>query len=108
MIRHHDDAGYEEVVPGIRQKVLVHGERTLTCEFLLTAGADLPLHAHPHEQTGYLARGRIRLFVDGEAHECGPGDSWCIAGGVEHSAEVLEDSVAIETFSPVREDLLES
>lgn len=35
-----------------------------------------------------------------------PGDSWCIPGGVEHSAEIAEDSVAVEVFSPVREDYL--
>jgi len=29
-----------------------------------------------------------------------------IPGGVEHGAEVLEDSVAVEVFSPVREDYL--
>ena len=34
------------------------------------------------------------------------GDSWCIPSGVEHGAEILEDSVAIEVFSPVREDYL--
>ncbi len=36
-------------------------------------------------------------------HVC---DSWCLKGGVEHSAEVLEDSVAVEVFSPVRKDYL--
>jgi len=35
-----------------------------------------------------------------------PGDSWCIAGGVEHGADVLEDSVAVEVFSSMREDYL--
>ena len=35
-----------------------------------------------------------------------PGDSWCIPGNVEHRAEVAQDSVAIEVFSPVREDYL--
>jgi quercetin dioxygenase-like cupin family protein len=34
------------------------------------------------------------------------GDSWCIPGGMEHGAEILEDSVAIEVFSPVRDDCL--
>ena len=34
------------------------------------------------------------------------GDAWCIAGGVEHGAEVLEDAVAVEVFAPVREDYL--
>ena len=35
-----------------------------------------------------------------------PGDSWCIGSDVPHSARALEDSVAVEMFSPVREDYL--
>ena len=32
-----------------------------------------------------------------------PGDNWCISGGVEHGAEIIEDSIAVEVFSPLRE-----
>ena len=32
------------------------------------------------------------------------GDSWCVPGGVEHEVEVLEDTVAIDIFSPPREE----
>jgi quercetin dioxygenase-like cupin family protein len=89
---------------GIERKTLVHGENTLMTEFLLRKGAVLPRHAHPHEQTGYLVKGRIRLFIGTEDYEAQVGDSWCIPGGVEHGADTLEDSVAIEVFSPVRDD----
>ena len=75
-------------------------------EFLLRKGAVLPRHAHPHEQTGYLVRGRIRVLIGSEEYDAQPGDSWCIAGAVEHGADILEDSVAIGVFSPVREDYL--
>ena len=61
---------------------------------------------HPHEQTGYLVKGRIRLLIGNEEYEAQFGDSWCIPGGVEHGADILEDSVAIEVFSPVRDDYL--
>jgi len=50
--------------------------------------------------------GRIRLTIGGERFEVRPGDGWCIPGGVEHRAEILEDAVAIEVFSPVRADYL--
>lgn len=106
MFEKKSDEGYKEVLPGIRQKTLVHGGKTLMVEFLLEKAAALPLHSHPHEQTGYLVSGRIRLTIGGEKHEVLPGDSWCIAGGEEHYAEILEDSVAVEVFSPVREDYL--
>jgi quercetin dioxygenase-like cupin family protein len=38
--------------------------------------------------------------------EAKPGDSWSIPGGTQHGAAILQDSVAIEVFSPVREDYL--
>jgi quercetin dioxygenase-like cupin family protein len=76
-------------------------------EFRLEQGAVLPRHKHPHEQTGYLVSGRIELVIGGEMHEVSAGDSWCIPGDVEHSAIARENSVAIEVFSPVREDYLQ-
>ena len=108
MFQKHDDSGYLTPLTGIRQKTLVYGKNTLMTEFKLQKDAVLPQHSHPHEQTGYLVSGRIRLIMDGDVRECRPGDSWCIAGGVEHGAEILEDAVAIEVFSPVREDYLPS
>ena len=98
--------GYRTAVPGIRLKTLTYGDRTLLVEFRMAAGSALPGHAHPHEQTGYLVSGRIRLTIGGQSFEVGPGDSWSIGGDVEHAAEVLEEAVAIEVFSPVREDYL--
>ena len=98
--------GYSPVLPGIEIKTLVHGDKTLMTEFLLQKGCQLPKHSHPHEQTGYLVKGHIRLTIGSETYEVLPGDSWCIAGGVEHNAVIVEDSVAIEVFSPLREDYL--
>ncbi len=100
------DDGYATPLEGIRRKTLAYGERTLLTEFRLAAGHTLPLHQHPHEQTGYLVRGHLRLILDGEKHDTRPGDSWCIPPNVTHGAEVLEDSVAIEVFAPPRQDYL--
>ena len=106
MLQKHSESGYTLAIQGVEQKTLVYGERTLMTEFLLKKGSRLPQHSHPHEQTGYLVRGRIRLLIGSEENDMMPGDSWCIPSGVEHGAESLEDSVAIEVFSPVRKDYL--
>lgn len=98
--------GYTSTLPGIGLKTLVHGEKTLMTEFVLEKDRKLPKHSHPHEQTGYLVKGHIRLVVGTEEYDVMPGDSWCIPGNVEHGAQIIEDSVAIEVFSPVREDYL--
>jgi quercetin dioxygenase-like cupin family protein len=106
MFMKHNKKGYISPLEGIEQKTLVYGDKTLMTEFLLKKDSTLPRHAHPHEQTGYLVKGRLRLFLGTDDYEVQPGDSWCIPAGVEHGAEILEDSVAIEVFSPVREDYL--
>ena len=106
MFSKSDTDGYHTPIEGIRQKTLVHGDNTLMTEFRLEKGCTLPLHAHPHEQTGYLVSGRIILQIGDQSFECGPGDSWCVPGDVQHGAQTLEDAVAIEVFSPVREDYL--
>ncbi len=98
--------GYRQALDGIEQKTLVHGEKTLMVEFRLQKGVALPLHSHPHEQIGYLVKGQIRLTIGIDVHDVLPGDSWCIPGDVLHCAEIIDNSVAVEVFSPVREDYL--
>jgi unsaturated pyranuronate lyase len=106
MFQKHDESGYSIAAPGIQIKTLVYGEKTLMTEFLLAKGHRLPKHSHPHEQAGYLVKGRMRLAIGREEKDLGQGDSWCVPGGVEHYADIIEDSVAVEVFSPVREDYL--
>ena len=96
--------GFKSVLDKISMKTLVHGEKTLMVEFRLTKGADLPLRSHPHEQTGYLVSGQIDLTIGDSTYHVEPGGSWCIPGEVEHKAVALEDSTAVEVFSPVRDD----
>src|SRR5512142_3488791 len=106
MFRDSGDDGWSLALPGIERRTLVHGGATLLTQFRMARGAVLPRHAHPQEQTGYLLQGRLRLTVGAEAFEASPGASWVIPGGVEHAAEVLEDALALEVFSPLREDYL--
>src|SRR5262245_8364950 len=106
MYRQPDDSGFKDVLDKIRQKTLVHGEKTLMTEVRLVQGAVLPRHSHHHEQTGYLVAGRLDLTIGEATYRVEPGGSWCIPGNVEHSAVARENSVAIEVFSPVREEYI--
>jgi quercetin dioxygenase-like cupin family protein len=96
--------GYLPVLDGIKRKTLVYANETLLTEFRLSKNKILPHHKHPEEQTGYLVSGHMILIIEGERYEVLPGDSWVIPGDVEHGAETLKDSVALEVFSPPRED----
>jgi quercetin dioxygenase-like cupin family protein len=97
---------HTELIKGVRLKAAVYGVQTLLTEVRMEKGAVIPPHSHPHEQTGYLVAGHMDFLVAGEHYIAKPGDSWNIAGNVEHGATALEESVVVEVFSPVREDYL--
>ena len=101
-----NDDGYKEVLPGIRFKTLVFGKKTLFTEFRMNAGAVLPNHSHVHEQTGYLTKGKIQLTIGKQVFVVEKGDCWCIPGNMQHSVKILENSIVVEVFSPVRKEYL--
>ena len=100
------ETGFTQILPGVQIKTLTYGDLTLFTEYRMKRGSVLPRHSHVHEQTGYLVKGNVLLTIGSEECNVTPGDSWCIQSNVEHNAQILSDSVAIEVFAPVREDYL--
>lgn len=95
---------YITMAEGVKRRTLAYGEKTLMIEVELAKGSSVPGHSHPHEQTGFLISGKMVFTIDGQETEVNAGDSWAIPGNAVHGVEVLEDSLAVEVFSPVRED----
>ncbi len=106
MFHKNNTEDYRELLEGVQLQTLVHGEKTLMGRFMIDKGAKIPTHKHPHEQTGVMISGKLLLTIEQKELEVEAGDSWCIPGGIEHSAVAAENSVAIEVFSPVRADYL--
>lgn len=102
-----EEGRFKTPLDGINMKLRVHGEKTCLCEFHLAKGSAIPSHSHPHEQTGYMVSGKMNFTYGEESFLAVPGSSWNIPGGVAHGVEVLEDSIVVEVFSPVREDYLD-
>lgn len=101
---HHDERVDVAMLPGVVRRTLTYGQQSLLAEFLIAQGAELPLHSHPYEQIGYLVSGVLRMTIGDAVHTFTAGESWCIPTDVPHKADALEDVVAIEVFTPVRED----
>jgi len=94
------------MVEGVRRRTTVSGPGMSQMVVTLAAGGHLPEHSHPQDQVVHVVRGRLRLTVAGASREVGTGESLYLPGGVPHSAEALEETLAVDTFSPPREDLL--
>lgn len=106
MFKRQSNEGYVPLKEGVEQKTLAYGKDTLLSEFRLKKGSVVPAHAHAQEQTGYLVRGKLKLTTGEESFVALPDDSWSIPTDAVHGAEALEDSLAVEVFSPLREDYL--
>lgn len=106
MIIKHEDRSFVAMIDGVKRKTLAVGEKGLLGEFTLAEGSVLPAHSHPHEQIGYLVTGELLFTIGENEFLAKPGDSWAIPGNVRHAVKVLQPSVAVEVFVPLREDYL--
>jgi len=77
----------------------------MVLESTFEAGAELRAHSHPHEQITYVVSGELEIRLGDEAYILCPGDSLFVPGGVRHAAAARTESVAVDAFSPPREDL---
>ncbi|GGD85672.1 cupin domain-containing protein [Paenibacillus nasutitermitis] len=91
---------------GISRKIFPPGGNIMSMMIRFDTGAKGPAHAHPHEQLTFVISGRLALTMSGQTHIVGAGEQIFVPGDVEHAVEALEDSVVVETFTPLREDLL--
>jgi quercetin dioxygenase-like cupin family protein len=100
----HDSASPVEMLPGVVRRTLTDGDRLMLIEVAAEKGAVVPMHTHPHEQTGYLISGRLLFEVGDEKREIGPGDCWLVPSSVPHQGTALESCLLVDIFSPPREE----
>ena len=99
-----DDFKAKSLAPGVEIKSLT-GEKMSMVIFNLAPGADVPEHAHPHEQIGTVLKGSLELTIGDEKKVVKPGDAWCIPSDVVHSGHCLDEGAElVEFFSSPRED----
>jgi quercetin dioxygenase-like cupin family protein len=93
----------KEIVPGI-SGYYANGTNMTFGYVVIKAGAEVPEHHHIHEQITYIAEGELDMTIGGEFCPLKAGMYHIIPSNTPHSAIAKTDCVAIDVFSPVRED----
>ena len=93
-----------ERMSALVSRQVIHSDTMTLARIDLKKGASVPEHAHHNEQISMVERGAIRFVLAGVEKIVRQGDILQIPPNVPHSAEALEDSVAVDLFSPRRED----
>ncbi|MEP6717040.1 MAG: cupin domain-containing protein [Terriglobia bacterium] len=104
MDRYNWDAIEEEKLNNLVSRRVIHTERMTVARLRLGKGAVVPTHDHVSEQITTLESGALRFTLGGEEIILHAGDVLIIPSGVPHGVETLEDSLAMDLFTPPRED----
>lgn len=93
----------EQLNPRVARQV-IHGDTMTVARIYLAKGCLVPEHSHHNEQISMLEQGRLRFVIEGREQVVKAGEVLRIPPHIPHSAEALEDSIAVDLFSPPRED----
>ncbi len=93
----------EQINPTLVRQ-MIHGETMTVARLQLGKGCSVPEHSHANEQISMIEKGALRFMLAGEEQVVRAGEVLHIPAHVKHSAEAIEDSVAVDLFSPPRED----
>lgn len=106
MIVSYGSAKVSKPFPGLTRRVLASSATLMLTEHTMEKGSVFPEHKHPHEQLAYLLSGKIIVETGGARFTVVAGDSFVVPSNVSHKVTALEHSVALDIFTPAREDYL--
>jgi quercetin dioxygenase-like cupin family protein len=85
----------------------VTGDRITIARLEMKRGGIVPEHVHENEQISYVITGALKFTIEGREIIVKSGGLLQIPGQVPHAVEILEDSVTIDVFSPIRQDWID-
>jgi quercetin dioxygenase-like cupin family protein len=95
-----------ESVNPLFDRQLVVGDKVMVARILMKKDCLVPEHSHHNEQISHILSGVLRFSIEGKEIDVRAGEFLFIPPHVPHSALALEDCLAIDTFTPPREDWL--
>ena len=92
-----------EPVPGCRLTTPA-GDSLMLSHVQMDDGAQIPEHAHHHEQAGVVIEGTLELTIGEQTRRLEKGEMYIIPGDTPHAATAIGPTVGMDVFTPIRED----
>jgi quercetin dioxygenase-like cupin family protein len=97
---------WENAEPGVKRRIFEPGKTIMMMEVHFEEGAEGYMHSHVHEQLSYLIKGKLEFTVGDEKKVITAGETIYIPSEAKHGCRALEPSILLDSFTPVREDLV--
>ncbi len=92
-------------IEGINRKTITYNGSVMLCQFILEKDAEIPLHDHEANQTGYVLSGKIKFITETRGEFIvQEGDGYTFDAWEKHGVKIIETAEVIEVFTPIRED----
>ena len=107
-VEHHrwSDVAAEAINPFITRRYLM-GERITVSQLELKRSGVVAMHAHENEQVSIVLSGALKFTIEGREIVVRTGEVLVIPGSVPHGVDVLEDTLVIDVFTPIRQDWID-
>jgi quercetin dioxygenase-like cupin family protein len=96
----------ETVAEGVTRQILGHDRQLMMVRVDFRPRAIGALHAHPHRQVTFVARGRFEVEIGGVKQTLSAGDSFFVPGNAPHGVLALDEGTLVDVFAPAREEWL--
>lgn len=97
---------WQELGGGVKRKIMSYDNDVMLMKVSFEQGAVGALHAHPHKQISYVAKGQFEVSIGENTRVLGEGDVYFAPSNVTHGVVCLEDGILVDVFNPMREDLI--
>ncbi len=91
---------------GVDLVLLSRGPKSMVTKMQYKETDNVPSHAHPNEQSGYVVSGKYRIRFSSFDKVLEEGDTYSIPANVRHSIEIIVPGEVVDFFTPPREDYL--
>lgn len=107
IVRHRwSEIPVESINASVDRKFIT-AERVTLAHFRLKKGGVVPAHTHEQEQLSHVLSGALKFIVNGQDVLVSAGEVIQIPSWLEHAVQVVEDTVVIDVFCPVRQDWID-
>ena len=96
----------EDFAPGMTRQILGYNHELMMVKVWFDEGAIGYAHDHVHSQVAYVVEGEFEVMVNNEIKLLKAGDCFYVEPHMTHGAVCKKRGILIDTFSPVREDLI--
>lgn len=80
---------------------VITGESIEVARLSFAKGTGAVEHAHPHEQVMYVIEGKLKVTMEGDVAELGPGSAFHARPNVPHQVTAIENTLVISCKSVI-------